>query len=86
MEFASFFLINLIRVLKYAILARVLMSWIQPVPSGKIGLFLYNVTEPVLRAFRSFLPRMGMIDFSPIIAFIAFDLTEYGLFKLFASL
>lgn len=85
MEFISFFIINVIRVLKYAILARVLMSWIQPIPSGRIGIFLYNVTEPVLRIFRSILPRTGMIDLSPIIAFFVFDLVEYGLVNLFAG-
>ena len=85
MEFVSFFLINVIRVLKYAILARVLMSWIQPIPSGRIGLFLYSSTEPILRIFRSILPRTGMIDLSPIIAFFAFDLAEYGLIKLLAG-
>ena len=82
MQFFSFFIINLIRVLKYSILARVLMSWIQPIPSGRIGLFLYNATEPILRIFRSILPRTGMIDFSPIVAFFAFDLVEYGLVRL----
>jgi len=85
MEFISFFIVNVIRILKYAILARVLMSWIQPIPSGRIGLFLYNSTEPVLKIFRSILPRTGMIDLSPIIAFFAFDLAEYGLIKLFAG-
>lgn len=34
---------------------------------SQIGLFLYNVTEPVLRPIRRIMPNLGGIDISPII-------------------
>jgi len=32
-----------------------------------IGRFLFNVTEPVLRPIRRFMPNLGGIDISPVI-------------------
>jgi YggT family protein len=34
---------------------------------NSVGRFLYNVTEPVLRPIRRFLPDLGGIDISPIV-------------------
>ncbi|MGG7516975.1 YggT family protein [Allorhizobium undicola] len=34
---------------------------------GQIGSFLYNVTEPVLRPIRRFMPDLGGVDISPIV-------------------
>ncbi len=34
---------------------------------NQVGMFLYNVTEPVLRPIRRLLPNLGGIDISPII-------------------
>jgi YggT family protein len=36
--------------------------------------FLRDVCEPFLRIFRRFLPRLGGIDFSPIVAIIVLEL------------
>jgi YggT family protein len=85
MEFILFFLVNLIRIVKYAILVRVLMSWMGG-ERGRIGQMIYEITEPVLRIFRNILPRMGMIDLSPLIAFFVLDFLQIGVISLFASL
>jgi YggT family protein len=85
MEFILFFLVNLIRIVKYAILARVLMSWIGG-GQGKISQIIYEITEPILRIFRNILPRTGMIDFSSLIAFFALDFLQIGVISLFANL
>lgn len=85
MEFILFFLVNIIRIVKYAILVRVLMSWMGG-GQGKIGQLIYEITEPVLRVFRNILPRTGMIDFSPLIAFFVLDFLQLGVVSLFASL
>lgn len=34
---------------------------------NSVGMFLYNVTEPVLKPIRRILPNLGGIDISPII-------------------
>lgn len=82
MDFVFVLLINVIRIYKYAIIARILMSWIQPRPQGAIGVTLHQATEPVLRVFRGILPRTGMIDLSPLIAFFVLDFAQVGLLSL----
>jgi YggT family protein len=54
----------------WLLLVRVLVSWVSPSPFNPLVQFLYRTTEPILDPIRRFLPMMGMIDFSPIIAFI----------------
>lgn len=41
-----------------------------------IGRFLYNVTEPVLKPIRRFMPDLGGVDISPIIVFILIYLIQ----------
>jgi len=36
--------------------------------------------------FRNIMPRTGMIDLSPLIAFFALDLLQYGVVSFLASL
>jgi uncharacterized protein YggT (Ycf19 family) len=67
-------------ILVYTILivANVLLSWIQqfrPLPynlplRAVIG-FIEETTEPLLNLFRSFIPRIGPLDISPIVAILA---------------
>ncbi|HVE81022.1 MAG TPA: YggT family protein [Candidatus Dormibacteraeota bacterium] len=67
--------INLfVTVFNILLLARVLMSWIQPQPTSGIGQFIFDVTEPVLAPIRKLLPQTYMIDFSPIVAFLLLQL------------
>jgi YggT family protein len=86
MDFVFILVINVIRIYKFAIIARILMSWIQPRPQSAIGVFLYQATEPVLRIFRGIIPPIGMIDISPLIAFFALDFAQLGLMSLMESL
>ncbi len=37
---------------------------------ASLGQFFYNVTEPVLRPIRRFLPDLGGIDISPIVVLL----------------
>lgn len=64
----------LVTVLYVAILARVLMSWFPPPredsPFFPIRQIVDQITEPILGPIRSILPRMGMLDLSPMIAII----------------
>ena len=58
-------------ILILAILVRVILSWIRPMGSkGSFSSFLFEITEPVLSVFRRFIPRLGMLDISPIIALL----------------
>jgi len=52
----------------WIVIARALISWVNPDPYNPIVRFLYNATEPVLYRVRRRLPLFaGGIDFSPLI-------------------
>lgn len=63
-------LIILLNIYQFILLVRVLMSWFRPDPYNPIVKLLYDLTEPVLRPIREALPRTGMMDFSPLVAFL----------------
>ncbi len=52
----------------YIIIARALISWVNPDPYNPIVQFLYRITEPVLNPIRRLIPiyKIG-VDISPII-------------------
>ncbi len=55
----------------YMIIARALLSWVNPDPYNSIVRFLFNTTEPVLYAIRRRVPLFfGGIDFSPMIVIL----------------
>src|SRR4051812_13172188 len=59
------------------IFAYILTSWVRMPYSpwlNRIQRFLHDVTEPYLRLFRRFLPSMGPLDLSPLIALIVLGL------------
>ncbi|MBP1724997.1 MAG: YggT family protein [Deltaproteobacteria bacterium] len=52
----------------WLVIARALLSWVNPDPYNPIVRFLYNTTEPVLQALRRRLPLFfGGVDFSPLL-------------------
>jgi YggT family protein len=63
------------------IIANVVLSWIQqfrPIPynltlRAVIG-FIEESTDPYLNLFRSFIPRIGPLDISPIVAILALSI------------
>lgn len=56
----------------WVIIARAILSWVNPDPYNPIVRFLYNVTEPVLYAIRKRVPVFfGGIDFSPMLVILA---------------
>jgi uncharacterized protein YggT (Ycf19 family) len=68
----------LVTVYLVLILVNILLSWVQqfrPIPynlpvRAVVG-FVEDTTEPYLRIFRSFIPRIGPLDISPIFAILA---------------
>ena len=63
-------LIIFLEIYSFIILAKVLISWVRVDPYHPIVQFLNAVTDPVLEPIKSVLPQTGMIDFSPIVAFL----------------
>lgn len=56
--------------------ARILGSWIPEFQATKAMQFIAFYTDPYLNLFRRFIPPLGMIDISPIFAFIALQLLK----------
>ena len=74
----GYFLSALATVLNYAlvfymwiIIARAILSWVNPDPYNPIVRFLHNVTEPVLYPVRRWLPLPYTgIDFAPLVVIL----------------
>ena len=68
------FLLNIIRylceLLTLVIIARVILSWFSPSPTNRLAIILYQLTEPFLAPLRRIIPRVGMFDFTPVVAII----------------
>ncbi len=58
---------------------RVLSSWVPELAGTKFMQFIAYCTDPYLNLFRRFIPPLGMIDISPIVAFFALGFIENGL-------
>ena len=55
----------------WIIIARALLTWVNPDPYNPIVRFLYNVTEPVLGWVRSRVPVVfGGLDLSPLLVLL----------------
>jgi YggT family protein len=74
---------NLIQIYSWALIIYILMSWFPNAKETAIGQFLSRICEPYLEPFRRFVPSIGMIDISPIVAFIVLNLAQSGLYQLF---
>jgi YggT family protein len=52
----------------WILIARAVLSWVNPDPYNPIVRFIHNVTEPIMYPVRSKLPiNFAGIDFSPIV-------------------
>ena len=70
------FVLLFVQVLSYAIIGRVIMSWIDQPGAMRITVILRDITEPILGPLRSVLPNMGGLDFTPIVAMLLLQALE----------
>lgn len=62
-----------------AIIIRIVFSWTGFDPSNPIYGVIHEITEPILGPIRSIMPRMGMLDLSPMVAsFLLIFLAQLG--------
>ncbi|WP_028841304.1 YggT family protein [Thermodesulfobacterium hveragerdense] len=57
----------LLSVYVWIIIARCIISWVNPYPYHPVVRFLYRVTEPVLGPARRIIPPIAGLDLSPIV-------------------
>ncbi len=79
MEFLFSLIRYLCEVFTLVIIARVIVSWFSPRPTNRLAIILYQLTEPLLAPLRRIIPRVGiprvgMIDFTPLVAIILLQL------------
>lgn len=55
----------------YILIARAILSWVNPDPYNPIVMFLNRATEPILYRVRRVLPDLGGLDLSPIVVLLA---------------
>jgi YggT family protein len=76
----------LLQIYEIILLLRVLLSWFQIDPYNPLVRILYTLTEPLLAPIRQILPPAGMMDFSPLVAFLLLFALQNVLSILAASL
>lgn len=70
---AAFWIYNIL------IIIYVLSSWLPQLRQSALGIVLGKIVEPYLSVFRRFIPPIGMIDLSPIVALFALPFVQRGL-------
>lgn len=73
------------QILIFAIFARVILSWLRVPPRGFIFVVIVETTEPILNIFRRLIPPLGgVLDISPVLAFLALNLLRNLLLRILA--
>jgi len=65
-NFAQF----LIEALIIAIVVEAVLSWFPGALQSQFGRILTDITEPILAPLRRIVPRIGMIDITPMVAIL----------------
>lgn len=72
----------LYNILFYSILISVVLSWVAPRGYNPAMKLLYDLTDPLLAFFRRYLPPMGGIDISPLLALVALQFAKMAILPL----
>ncbi|KIX90991.1 cell division protein [Staphylococcus microti] len=77
------FILFVVRIYTIGMIIYIFMSWIPGARESFVGRFMAKIYEPFLEPFRRFIPPLGMIDLSPIVAFIVLNLFSQGIVAIF---
>ena len=64
--------------MSWLIIARALLSWFPDTRNHPVVIILYQITDPIILPIQRLVPRMGMIDISPMIAFLLLQIIAYA--------
>lgn len=67
------FAITFLTALQFCIFLAVILSWFPNAARHPVSLFVRRIAEPILALARKVTPRTGMIDLSPILAFLTIE-------------
>jgi YggT family protein len=71
----------LFNILQFAIIIRALLSWFNPREDNPIVRFLVDITEPILAPLRRIVPRLGMVDITPLVAILLMSVIQQVLYQ-----
>jgi YggT family protein len=77
---------KLIEIYSWALIIYILLSWFPNARGSSIGQFLAKICEPYLEPFRKIIPSIGMMDISPIVAFLVLNFASSGLSSVYRFL
>jgi YggT family protein len=69
-------------VLRLAIIIVVLVSWLPISPFSGWVRWAFALTEPLLRPLRDIVPRVGMFDITPIVAYFLLGILEWAFLRM----
>ncbi|MCC7365525.1 MAG: YggT family protein [Dehalococcoidia bacterium] len=52
------------------VVARSIITWFSVRPDNQFARFLFQATEPLIEPIRRFMPRVGMLDLSPMVLIV----------------
>lgn len=61
---------TVIHIYIFALIVQAVMSWVGNTYGNPLADLLHSLTEPLLRPIRQFVPAIGMIDLSPMVALL----------------
>ena len=64
----------LCQLLTLAIFIRAILSWFPISPYNRFVVIMYQITEPFLAPLRRVIPRIGMLDITPLVAIVVLQL------------
>ncbi|MFD1204076.1 YggT family protein [Sporosarcina contaminans] len=77
-------LVQVLDIYSILLIIYILMSWVPASRETKFGQLLGKIAEPYLGFFRKFIPPLGMIDLSPIVAiFVLQYLIRRGIYEVY---
>ena len=64
----------LVAALLSLILARAVITWVDPYARYEASRWVHRITEPMLAPIRRLLPPTGAVDFSPVVLFLVLSI------------
>ena len=74
------------KILYFLLVVRIVLSWFPVDPYNSLVSALYQITDPLLAPFRKLPLQVGMIDLSPILAFLVLAFLDHFVVGIFSSL
>ena len=65
------------KILYFLLTIRIILSWFPVDPYNQVVSTLYQITDPLLAFFRRIPLQVGMIDLTPILAFLAIAFLDH---------